>query len=79
MKNLLNLLLSFRKNRKFMVLGTKDFPVNPNDVIPTWTERDNPCLFSSREEAERFVAEIEKQNIIYDEDWLCYLRIVELV
>ena len=41
----------------YMVVGFRWFPVNPNDYLPTWTERDNPFMFSSKEEAKRFIEE----------------------
>ncbi len=78
MNKLIKILLSTKRHREFMVLGTKDFPVNPNDSLP-WTEKDNPYIFNSLENAENFVKHTEEQNIINDEDILCYLRIVELL
>ena len=67
--------------KKFMVLGLKDYPVNPNDIIPDWTERDNPYLFSSVEEAKKFIG--EAKNKYYDDemrqDEVKYLEIVKLI
>lgn len=61
-----------------MVLGTKDFPVNPNDYFP-WTEKDNPLLFSTYESADRFIKRCQEGNYEAKGDESQYFRIVEII
>ena len=61
---------------RYMVLGIKDTPVNPNDHISGYTddENDNPYMFMSRESAQIFIDRIVKEGAMPD-----HYRIVELI
>ena len=67
--------------RTYMILGIKDFPVNPNNLISDYTEVDNPYIFGSKEHARKFIGEA-KNKYANDEmkpDEVDYLRVVELI
>ena len=64
--------------RQFMILGIKDFPVNPNDYIHAYTERDNPYMFSSKESAQKFIGTVMEASKEKGSGDPLYFRIVEL-
>ena len=64
---------------KFMILGIKDFPINPNDLIHTWTEADNPYIFGSREYAQKFIDAVLKASAEKGSGDPFYHTIVELI
>lgn len=64
-------------NCKYMLLGIKDFPLNPNDYF-NYTEKDNPYIFCSKKEAERVKEILENMAGNHEELTISYIKIVEL-
>ena len=88
----LNSIVGQIEYRLFMVVGFRDFPVNPNefgkdllgDKNYSFTEADNPYVFGSREYAEKFINELKEKCkdgscVRGESDPAWELRIVELI
>ena len=78
-KEALDHILAMIDHHEYMVLGIKGFPINPNDLLPHWTEADNPYIFGSKEHAQKFVDEVMKRSAEKGSGDPFYHTIVELI